>query len=96
MTFIELQDIFQTPFLAPWEHDYYVAHFPQPKTSQEFLDHSYASIEGLSGIWYKVSGNAAYFIVVKGTIIPENFADTIQEVTEVPEQNTDQGEGNVP
>lgn len=95
MTFQELQNIFQTPFLAPWEHDYYVAYFIQPKSSQEFLDHAYSSIAGLSGVWYKVSENVSYFVVVKGTIIPENFADTVQVVTEVPEQMTEQGETDV-
>jgi hypothetical protein len=91
MTFNELKDIFQTPALMPWEHDYYAAHYITPKTNQEFLDHAYTSIENLNGIWYEIAGNMAYFVVKKGTVIPENFADSIQSVTDVPEKPTEEG-----
>jgi len=96
MKYEEIQNIFQTPFLAPWEHDYYAAYFAQQKSSQEFLDHAYLSIENLSGIWYKVSENMVYFVVAKGTVIPEDFCESLQVVTDVPEQTEEQGEGNVP
>jgi len=92
MKYEEIQNIFQTPFLTPWEHDYYGAYFAEAKSSQQFLDHAYSSIENLSGIWYEVSGNMAYFVVAKGTVIPENFADSLQTATDVPEQPVEQGE----
>lgn len=86
MTFEDLQNIFQTPTLKPWEHDYYVATFAEAKTSQEFLDHAYTSISGLTGIWYEVTGNTAYFIVAKNTVIPEDFANIVEAITDVPEE----------
>lgn len=91
MTFQELQNIFQTNWLLPWEHDYYVARFEQPKTSQEFLDYAYQSISGLTGIWYEVNGSSVYFIVKKDTVIPEDFADGIVVVTDIPEQPVVEG-----
>lgn len=86
MTYSDFQNIFQTPWLTPWTHDYYVAFFAEQKTSQEFLDYAYEKIEGLSGIWYEVHGNAAYFLVVKDTVIPEDFATSVELITDVPEQ----------
>lgn len=91
MTFQELQGIFQTPSLLPWEHDYYVAKFNEGKTPQEFLDYAYEKIQGLEGIWYEVKGTMVYFLVKKGTAIPEDFADSIEAVTDVPEQPTEEG-----
>lgn len=91
MTYADFQNIFQTPWLAPWEHSYYVAVFAEPKTPQEFLDYAYESIEGLSGIWYEVRGNAAYFLVSSSTVIPDNFATSIEQITEVPEQPVEEG-----
>jgi len=92
MLFNEFNNIFQTPFLAPWEHDYYAAFFHEPKTSQEFLDYAYSNIENLRGLWYEVKGNVAYFIVLKDTVIPEDFADSLQMITEVPEQPVQESE----
>lgn len=91
MTFQELQDIFQTPGLLPWEYDYYVSRFADPKTPQEFLDHAYQSIEGLAGVWYEVNGLTVYFIVPKGTIVPEDFAELVEAITEVPQQPVEEG-----
>ncbi len=91
MTFADLQNIFITNWLAPWEHDYYMATFNEPKNQQEFLDYSYTTIENLDGIWYEVVGNSVYFIVKKGTIIPEDFADHIEAIVEVPEQPIEEG-----
>ena len=91
MTFEEFNNIFRTPFLNPWENDYYSAFFENAKTSQEFLDYSYTTITGLRGLWYEVVGNMAYFIVPKGTTVPEDFADLLHIVTDVPEQPTEEG-----
>lgn len=91
MKFEEFNDIFRTPFLLPWEHDYYSAFFTEQKTPQEFLDYVYETIPGLSGVWYEVVGNMAYFIVKKGTVVPEDFADILNVVTDIPEQPTDEG-----
>lgn len=88
MKFQDLQDIFQTPTLAPWEHDYYVATFEEPKTPQQFLDYAYENIQGLSGIWYEVLGNSVYFVVAKDTLIPNEFAFVLIKATDVPEQPT--------
>jgi hypothetical protein len=87
MTFDDFTKVFQTPFLKPWEHDYYEAVFDNSITDQEFLDHAHLSIQDLSGLWFRVGGNTSYFIVPKGTIIPENFA-TVTVVTGIPEQPT--------
>jgi len=91
MKYEEIQNIFQTPFLAPWEHDYYGAYFAEAKTPQEFLDYAYVEISNLRGIWYEVAGNMVYFVVPKDTIIPEDFCDSLQVVTDVPEQPTEEG-----
>ena len=90
MTFEEFNNVFQTPFLNPWENDYYAAYFATAKTRQEFLDYAYQTIEGLRGLWFEDTGNMVYFIVPKGTVIPENFADSLQVVTDVPEQPTEE------
>lgn len=92
MTFQDLQDIFQTPTLAPWEHDYYVATFEEPKTTQEFLDYAYETINDLTGIWYEVSGNSVYFVVAKDTLIPDDFSFTLDKAIDVPEQPTPEEE----
>jgi len=86
MTYSDFQNIFQTPWLAPWTHDYYVAVFAEPKTSQEFLDYAYETISGLTGIWYEVHGSAAYFLVNNETVIPEDFAPSLEKITDVPTQ----------
>lgn len=91
MTFQELQDIFQTPWLSPWEHDYYASSFDVGKTSQEFLDYAYEHIEGLTGIWYEISGNSVYFLVKKDTIVPDDFAPNLYKVIDVPEQPAEEG-----
>ena len=91
MTFNELQDIFRTTALLPWEHDYYMAYYVTPKDKQEFLDHAYTAIENLNGIWYEILSNMVYFVVKKGTVIPEDFADSIESVTDVPEQPIEEG-----
>jgi len=86
MTFNDFNNVFQTPFLNPWENDYYEAIFETSMNNQEFLDYAYASIQGLSGLWFHVTGNVSYFIVPKGTVLPENFATIVTAVTEIPEQ----------
>lgn len=91
MTFEEFNNIFRTPFLNSWENDYYSAFFTTEKTSQEFLDYAYTTIEGLRGLWYEVVGNMVYFIVPKGTVVPEDFADVLNVVTDIPEQPTEEG-----
>lgn len=88
MTFDDFTRVFQTPFLKPWEHDYYDAAFDNFITDQEFLDHAYLSIPDLSGLWFRVIGNTSYFIVPKSTVIPENFA-TVTLVTGIPDQSTE-------
>lgn len=91
MTFEEFQNIFQTPALLPWEHDYYVANFIEPKNNQEFLDYAYANIENLNGIWYETHGTNVYFLVKKDTIISDDFADKLEAVTDVPVQPVEEG-----
>lgn len=91
MTFKDLQDIFQTNWLLPWVHDYYMATFIEAKTKQEFLDYVYETIPDLDGVWYEVKGNVVYFIVKKGTVIPEGFADNLEVITDVPEQPVEEG-----
>lgn len=86
MTYNELQDIFQTPFLNSWEHDYYSAVFENELSSQEFLDKAYEQIPSLGGLWFYTLGNTVYFIVPKGTVIPEDFSLSISSITDVPEQ----------
>jgi hypothetical protein len=92
MLFNEFTNIFQTPFLDPWEHDYYAAFFHEPKSAQEFLDCAYTKIENLKGLWYEVRGNVAYFIVPKDTVIPAGFSDSLQVITEVPKQPAQESE----
>jgi len=86
MTYEEIQNIFQTPFLNSWEHDYYVMVFQDSITTQELLDHAYNSITGLTGIWFHIIGNTCYVVVPKGTVIPDDFAITVSPITDVPEQ----------
>ena len=86
MTFNEFIEIFQTPFLQPWENDYYYAVFENTMTTQEFLDHAYESIDGLVGLWFHILGNTVYFIVPKGTTVPEGFALSVNTITDIPEQ----------
>lgn len=88
MTFNEFNEIFQTPFLQPWENDYYYAVFENTMKAQEFLDYSYESIDGLVGLWFHILGNTVYFIVPKGTVIPEGFSLSLSVITDVPEQLT--------
>lgn len=91
MTFEDLKTIFLTPALLPWEHDYYLASFTETKDKQQFLDYAYQTIKNLNGIWYEILGNTVYFVVKKGTEIPEDFAEYVEMITDVPEKPTDEG-----
>lgn len=91
MTYTEIQTIFQTPFLDPWEHDYYGAYYATPKTRQEFLDYAYQTINDLNGLWFEEVGNMVYFIVPKGTVIPNDFAEGLHPASGTPEQPSDEG-----
>jgi hypothetical protein len=86
MTYENLQNIFQVPHLKPWEHDYYEARFTSAINMQEFLDLAHSKIEGLTNIWYEISGNIVHFIVPKGIVIPEDFAEQVEIITDVPEE----------
>lgn len=91
MTYEELtQHVFKT-HLVPWENDFYESVFNNPKNEQQFLDYAYGKIENLSGIWYEIVGSSIYFIVKKGTTIPEDFADVIKPITDVPEEPVEEG-----
>lgn len=86
MTYNDLLNIFVVSYIEPWKHDYYVAIFDIEKTKQEFLDYAYSTIPNLEGLWYQIQGSTIYFIVPKGTVIPEDFAETVTTITDVPEQ----------
>lgn len=86
---MEYQNFIQTFFpasLKPWEHDYYVATFAETLGDQGFADYCFAEIAGLDGLWFRTMGSTAYFVVKKGTVIPEQFGISIVQVTQVPEE----------
>jgi hypothetical protein len=70
--------------LKPWEHDYYVATFTESLGDQGFADYCFSEIEGLDGLWFRVTGTTVYFVVKKGTTMPEQFGSGLTTVTEVP------------
>jgi hypothetical protein len=87
MNFNDFSNVVQFSGLTPETHDFYMATFDRNMDQQGFLDYAYAAIADLQGIWFKTVGTAVYFIVIKGTVIPENFADSLIKVEDViPEQ----------
>lgn len=70
--------------LKPWENDYYVATFVEALGDQGFADYTFDKIEGLDNLWFRVMGTTVYFVVKKGTVIPEQFGLSVTAVTDVP------------
>ena len=78
--------IIQVPSIKPWEYDFYMATFDHAITDQELLDHSVAVIPNYTNMFSRILGDTVYFIVPKGTIIPEDFSFKIENITDVPEE----------
>lgn len=70
--------------LKPWEHDYYVATFLETLGDQGFADYTFDKVQGLDGLWFRTMGTTAYFVVKKGTIIPDGFGTSLVQVTNIP------------
>jgi hypothetical protein len=80
MNFQDFSNVVQFSGVTPETHDFYMATFNRSMDQQGFLDHAHETIVDLQGIWFKTMGTVAYFIVVKDTVIPENFADNLVKV----------------
>lgn len=84
MTYDDFQGIYVVSGLNAWENDFYVGFFDAPITEQEFFTKAHEKIEGLANIYYRIIGSSVYFIVPKGTVIPEGFAAAVDVITNVP------------
>jgi hypothetical protein len=80
MNFNDFSNVVRFEGLSPETHDFYLATFSRSMDQQGFLDHAYETIADLQGVWFKTMGTVAYFIVIKDTVIPENFADNLVKV----------------
>jgi hypothetical protein len=80
MNFQDFSNVVQFSGVNPETHDFYMASFNHTMDQQGFLDHAHAAIAELPGIWFKTMGTVAYFVVIKETVIPENFADSVIKV----------------
>lgn len=84
MTYEQLTNIFIASHILPWESDYYWAYFDAPADQVAISTKAYEEIEDLTMFFCTVRGNNAYIIVPKGTVIPEDFLENIEQITEVP------------
>jgi hypothetical protein len=82
MNFNDFSNVVQFSGLTPETHDFYMASFNRNMDHQGFLDHAHETIVDLPGIWFKTIGTVAYFVVIKDTVIPEKFADSVIKVEE--------------
>ena len=80
MNFQDFSNVVQFSGLTPETHDFYMATFNRNMDQQGFLDYAHAAIADLPGIWFKTMGTVTYFVVIKDTAIPENFADSVIKV----------------
>lgn len=80
MNFEDFSNVVRFEGLTLETHDFYLAGFSQSMDQQGFLDHAYQKIPDLQGIWFKATGNTVYFIVAKDTVIPEEFAGSLDKV----------------
>lgn len=80
MNFQDFSNVVRFEGLTPETHDFYVATFDHSIDQQGFLDYAYENIADLLGIWFKTVGNNAYFVVVKDTAVPEDFAGNLIKV----------------
>lgn len=93
MTYDDLQNIFKTEYLLPWEHDYYWCYFSHPADRDTIVSRAYEMIVDLSRFYCVAKGNHAYIIVPKGTLIPEDFLENLEMITDVPsEPITEEGQ----
>jgi hypothetical protein len=83
MNFNDFSNVVRFSGLTPETHDFYMATFNRNMDQQGFLDHAHAAIAHLPGIWFKTIGTVVYFVVIKDTVIPENFADSVVKVEAV-------------
>ena len=86
MTYEDLQNIFKVEYLTPWEHDYYWAFFPEPADRETITARAFEIIPEITRFYCVTRGNHAYIIVPKGTVIPEEFLENIEAITDVPEE----------
>lgn len=85
MNFEDFSNVVRFEGLTPETHDFYMAGFSQSMDQQGFLDYAYQQIPDLQGIWFKAAGNIVYFVVAKDTVIPEDFAGSLDKVESVAE-----------
>lgn len=84
MNYSNFISIFFPAHLKPWEHDYYIATFQEDLGEQGFADYCFTNIEGLDGLWFRLVGTTAYFVVKKGTTLPDEFGTSVTLVTDIP------------
>lgn len=83
MNFQDFSNVVRFEGLTLQTHDFYLAGFDRSMDQQGFLDHAYAEIPDLQGIWFKATGNTVYFVVAKDSVIPEGFAGSLDKVAAV-------------
>jgi len=80
MNFEDFSNVVRFEGLTLETHDFYLAVFTHSMDQQGFLDYAYQKIPDLEGIWFKAAGNIVYFVVAKDTVIPEDFAGSLDKV----------------
>jgi hypothetical protein len=82
MNFEDFSNVVRFEGLTLETHDFYLATFSYSINNQSFLDYAYQRVPELQGIWFKTIGNVSYFVVAEGTVIPEDFADSLTKIEE--------------
>ena len=82
MNFEDFSNVVRFEGLTPETHDFYMATFNHSIDQQGFLDYAYENIADLQGIWFKTVGNVSYFVVMKDTVIPGDFSDSLVKIEE--------------
>ena len=83
MTYEDFQRFYIVSDMNAWEHDFYTGVIESPMSEQEFFTYAHEKVADIQ-IWFRLVGNAVYFIVAKDTVLPEDFLVEFTPVTGVP------------
>ena len=84
MKYSDMLNIINFNYNEPWNYDFYRASVESQTTDQEVADLICESIPGLRSIPFYILHATVYFILPKGTEIPEGMLNNIVQITEVP------------
>lgn len=83
MKYSDMLNIINFNISEPWNYDFYKASVEPETTQQEIADTICEAIPDLRSIPFFSIHASVYFVVPKGTTIPENMLNSIEQITDV-------------